>query len=171
MNAHIETKAMNQLTLDARKQPVTATIDLHIIDKKDPDSWYMMFNQTVVNSIAIRTWQPNYAKLIIKIKSADEKLRFAQPASCNARQVFPGLLFVAGNHTMKELAALCSETKEPDEIIVSINPSTFWAPKQANECLKVDGNKIGFRFIVVDEKDDAFFSHDPYISGPDWERL
>ena len=176
MSTHIETKLINQLTIDTRDtndiQP--SPIILTIIDKHDPDTWTMSYDQQKIDGIMAILERKNpdsQARLKITIVSTLEPLSFARPNQTDKRQHFAGVLFVTANNTIKNMAAFTSEILNNGDLFLAVNSSDFWAHKPQGVYLKNDGNQVGFRFVIADSSGEKYYSNDPFIIARDWIRL
>ncbi|WP_102794925.1 hypothetical protein [Bowmanella denitrificans] len=170
MKAFISSQSNQYLNLDARNIATRVELALNIVDKSAPDSWRVTYENHQVDHFIThlrRKALKQTADLYFKISCANEDLRFAKSCSAHSRQAFDGILFVAGNHTMREMRAAETELVKPDLLRLSIIPSDYWT---LDPRVKADkGSKIGFRFVIQDKRDNVFFSHDPIISVPDWD--
>ena len=171
MKNFVSTHTYHHLNIDARVKPNRARVKLNIVDKKDPDTWYMTFSKNKVDNFITyiqRRQEKLTASIYVHVRG-DAKLSFAKSGSASCEQIFDGVLFAAGNEQMQKLNAIETELEGDDLLRITIIPSEFWYTNSRSQNAHYAGNKVGFRFVMRDREDNLFFSHDPMIILPDWE--
>lgn len=170
MKTYVSTHTRHHLSLDASKSADNARVELTVVDKSDPDTWYMTFSENKVDDFVtyinpIKSDQP--ASIYFHIIS-DEPLTFAKAGTTKSCQVFQGVLFAVGNEELQKNKAIKVES-EGNKLCLSVLPNKFWRSPGSKNRSGQAGSKIGFRFVLQDEKGNVFYSHDPVIIVPDWE--
>lgn len=173
MNTYISRKLVSYLTLDNRSKKIDVPhVTLRIVDKHDPDSWSLQYQQSQFDyflAIIERGGCESGAHISLAIES-DEPLTFAPQHKCSPRQVFSGVLFVASNQTIQKLDAFDTELNKNGSLMMAIKPSKFWQSPRVQKCAPTDDTHIGFRFVVEDQHGQQFYSNDPVIIVRDWVR-
>ena len=133
MNTYIETKTVNQLTIDTR---ITSGKDIHpvhitlkVANKKDATSWSLIFGNIEFDSVLAILERNNFkqkAQFLVHVQSDDETLIFAPTSKNYPRQVFPGILFLCGNHTLQRMKAFSTDILENGDLLITLSPSEFW---------------------------------------------